>query len=117
MSNSQIVEIVHWISAAGIVCVLIALAVLFYASDHGAEVKRYWHPYVITCLTLTLLAMAMAAGCPPSALTFIVPGAVLISLSNVRNVRFCDCGTPMYQRNWQVKHDPYQCARCKGRCS
>lgn len=117
MLNSQLIEIVHWLSATGILCVLVALAALFYSSDHAAEVKRYWHPYVMSCLTLTFLGMALAAGCPPSALTFIVPGAVLISLSNVRNVRFCDCGTPMYRRNWQVKHDSSSCARCKRGCS
>lgn len=114
MFEHDFVGALHTISGFGIALTLVALSATFYLSDYPAETKRYWHPYIASILTAAFLALILASGCPIASLTFIVPGAVLICLANVRNVIFCDdCAHVIYRRAETREHELIRCKRCR----
>ncbi len=109
-SFSVVTNFIYYCSLSSIA---LTLFTMFYFGCRPVETKRHWHPYIVSGASLTFLWIALAIGCPPSALLFLVPGMVLISISNIRNVRFCDCGAAVYNRNWQEPHAC--CSRCSRR--
>ena len=86
-------------------------SLVFYQFCHNAQLKRRVHPWWMTFVGVLFLIFMLSEGIPPSALIFMGPAVLLITLLNIKFVRFCDgCGATVRMGNLFRK--PHYCPRC-----
>jgi hypothetical protein len=97
----------------GVWVVLGIASAAFFFLNNNAALKRKVHPPFVIGVSILFLGFVLLMGTPrdPFFYCFFVPGIVLITLMNLRNVKFCNtCGKTLINQNPFAS--PRFCSRC-----
>ncbi|MCH9827845.1 MAG: hypothetical protein K0U79_08880 [Gammaproteobacteria bacterium] len=88
----------------------VGFAAFFYFNRNAALKRRVLTP-CLTAQGLLFLGFAVYLGTPKQFLLIAVPGVFLITLINIRAIRFCDaCGRTLH--NQSLFSPPKFCSKC-----
>jgi hypothetical protein len=109
ISQAQLAPV--FVGVWGVLCLFSAC--FFFLSKNATLKRKVWPPFSVAAAIL-FVGFAWAMDAPPQMFVIIIPAVALVTLLNLRAMKFCDaCGKTTMSQN--LMSPPQFCSKCGAR--